>query len=256
MNALEKQIAELRKTAQCRPSKPKEYECAKCRDTGWIEVEQDGYTAMRKCDCWAVREARRLMEQSGISLEFQNKRFDNFNTRNNPQLVNAKNKAMAYCKSFGEIEGTRYNSIMFCGQVGSGKTHLGTAICSTLINRNVAVIYMAYRNAVTKIKQLLTDESAYAGELSKYSRARVLYIDDMLKGRITESDVNIMYEIVNYRYMNNLPLIISTEKTLDELLGFDEAIGSRMIEMCRGNIIRLQGKELNYRLYSPPGGAP
>ena len=76
----------------------------------------------------------------------------------------------------------------------------------------------------------------------------VLYIDDMLKGRLTETDVNVMYEIVNYRYMNNLPLIISTEKNLDELLVFDEATGSRIIEMCIGNIIYLEGKELNYRL--------
>ncbi len=70
----------------------------------------------------------------------------------------------------------------------------------------------------------------------------------MLKGRLTETDVNVMYEIVNYRYMNNLPLIISTEKNLDELLVFDEATGSRIIEMCIGNIIYLEGKELNYRL--------
>ena len=57
-----------------------------------------------------------------------------------------------------------------------------------------------------------------------------------------------MYEIVNYRYMNNMPIIISTEKSLNDLLIFDEAIGSRLIEMCRRNIIQLQGKELNYRL--------
>lgn len=78
-------------------------------------------------------------------------------------------------------------------------------------------------------------------------------VDDLLKGRITESDVNILYEIVNYRYMNNLPFIISTEKSIGELLSFDEAIGSRIIEMCRGNIVQLQGKELNYRLFEKGG---
>ena len=50
--------------------------------------------------------------------------------------------------------------------------------------------------------------------------------------------------------MNNLPFIISTERSLQELLDFDEAVSSRIIEMCRGNIVKLQGKELNYRLYS------
>ena len=197
-----------------------EYECLKCRDTGWIECKDgNGYTFMKHCDCWAVKEARRLMKQSGISLEFQNKGFKDFDTRGNPQ-------------------------------VGAGKTHLGVAICNNLMNRNVAVCYMAYRNAVTKIKQVMTDEPEYNRVLRPYMQTRVLYIDDLLKGRVTESDVNILYEIVNYRYMNNLPMIISTEKSIEGLLEFDEAIGSRIIEMCRGNIVQLRGKELNYRLTS------
>ena len=226
------------------------YVCPKCKDSGWIESEKNGYSYGKHCECWELREAKALMEQSGISSEFQKKVFRNFDTRNNPQLVNAKNKAIEYYKNFIETEHTRNNSIIFCGQVGSGKTHLGTAICSNLMHQNVAVIYMSYRNTVTKIKQRLIDEADYEREINRYAQARVLYIDDLLKGRITESDVNIMYEIVNYRYMKNLPIIISTEKSLDELLDFDEAISSRIIEMCRGNIIQLQGKELNYRLFS------
>ena len=56
-------------------------------------------------------------------------------------------------------------------------------------------------------------------------------------------------------YLNsyNLPVIISTERTLDAIVNFDEAIGSRLIEMCRGNIIVFAGEKLNYRLYR--GGA-
>lgn len=246
----EQMIERLKATRGVAEPTEKVYECSKCKDSGWIEVDDGVYSYMKHCECWAVREARALMERSGISSEFQSKGFNNFDTRKNPQLVNAKNKAIEYYKNFLKTEHTRNNSIMFYGQVGSGKTHLGTAICSNLMSQNIAVIYMAYRNTVTKIKQRLTDEADYEREVNRYAQARVLYIDDLLKGRITESDVNIMYEIVNYRYMNNLPIIISTEKSLDELLDFDEAIGSRMIEMCRGNIIQLQGKELNYRLFS------
>lgn len=252
MNELDAMLARIKEDHGGRKSQLPEqenYECPKCRDTGWIEVEDEqGRSYMKHCECWALRECRRLLGKSGISAEFQKKGFKNFDTRNNPQLVNAKNKAIEYLKTFEQCEKTRYNSIMFCGQVGAGKTHLGIAICSNLMSQNVAVYYMAYRNAATKIKQLMTDEVAYNKELQCYMQARVLYIDDLLKGRITESDVNILYEIVNYRYMNNLPLIISTEKSIDDLLDFDEAIGSRIIEMCRGNIIQLRGKELNYRL--------
>ncbi len=230
-------------------SPPVQYECPKCKDTGFIyRTDESGYEVVRECECYPIRQARDMMRQSGISAEFQKKTFDNFTTRNNPQLSNAKTKAMQYVKNFGQTEHARYNSIMFCGQVGAGKTHLGTAICVALMKNRVAVIYMAYRNAVTKIKQNIIDEAVYKRELNQYTSARVLYIDDLLKGRLTDTDINIMYEIVNYRYMNNMPIIISTEKAPNDLLLFDEAIGSRLIEMCRGNIIQLQGKELNYRL--------
>lgn len=226
-----------------------QYECPKCKDTGFIyRKDESGYEIACRCECFALRKARDMMKRSGISAEFQKKTFDNFKTRSNQQLSNAKKKAMQYVKSFSQMEHERYNSIMFCGQVGAGKTHLGTAICGELMNAGVAVIYMAYRNAVTKIKQNIIDEAVYNRELNQYTSARVLYIDDLLKGRLTETDINIMYEIVNYRYMNNMPIIISSEKSPNDLLVFDEAIGSRLIEMCRGNIIQLQGKELNYRL--------
>lgn len=228
---------------------PLQYECPKCRDMGFVlQKNEDGDEIACRCECVAVRKARNMMKQSGISDEFQKKTFDNFKTRSNQQLSNAKSKAMQYVKNFAQMEHERYNSIMICGQVGAGKTHLGTAICGELMNGGVAVIYMAYRNAVTKIKQNIIDEEAYNRELNQYTSARVLYIDDLLKGRLTETDINIMYEIVNYRYMNNMPIIISSEKSPEDLLVFDEAIGSRLIEMCRGNIIQLQGKELNYRL--------
>jgi DNA replication protein DnaC len=227
----------------------KEYECEKCKDTGWIVYSDEmNREFARKCECFPMREAKRYMLASGISEEFRSKGFKNFDTFENDQLVNAKQKAIGYFQNFGKTEGTRHNSILFYGQVGSGKTHLGTAISSNLMSRGIAVTYMPYRNAVTKIKQLLTDEGAYTREVLGYCTARVLYIDDFLKGKITESDINIMYEIVNHRYMNNLPMIISTEKSTEELLEFDEAIGSRIIEMCRGNIVQFLGKELNYRL--------
>ena len=227
------------------------YECEKCKDTGFIQVrDESGEEVSRRCRCMEVKRLRKLLERSGISDEFLGKRLEDFDTMGNPQLVRAKGKAVRYLQSFEQIERQRRNSIMFCGQPGSGKTHLGAAISSGLMGRGIAVAYMAYRDVVTRIKQNMTDEERYTEMIGQYMNARVLYIDDLLKGKVTESDVNIMYEIVNYRYMNKLPMIVSTEKSLEELLEFDEAVGSRLVEMSRGNMAKLEGKNLNYRLYS------
>lgn len=249
MDKLQQTIERIRLGHPQNPGGCTGYKCPECMDVGWVlRKDGSGNDYAERCACWGREEARRLMRLSGVSPEFQGKGFENFNTGNHPQLVNAKSKSIGYLESFREREKTRHNSIMFCGQVGSGKTHLGIAVCNKLMDQNIAVSYMAYRNAITRIKQVMTDEAEYNRALRPYIHARVLYIDDLLKGRVTESDVNILYEIVNYRYMNSLPLIISTEQPIEGLIGFDEAIGSRIVEMCRGNIVQLHGKDLNYRM--------
>ena len=226
-----------------------EYECEKCQDTGVIcYIGVDGIEYGKQCDCVALRRAKRMLRDSGISEAFQKISFEEFKTFDNTELVKAKETAIKYYQGFLKTEKERYNSILFSGQVGSGKTHLGMAIANNLLEQKIPVVFMPYRNVVTTLKQNITNEEAYNKEMAKYLNARVLFIDDMLKGRVTDSDVNIMFEIINYRYLNHLPVIVTTEKTIAELVKFDEAIGSRIIEMSRGNIVVFASKNLNYRL--------
>lgn len=138
---------------------------------------------------------------------------------------------------------------MFLGQVGSGKTHLSMAICNELMDRGVSIIYMGYRDAITSIKQNMLDSVYYNKVMNRYKNARVLFVDDLFKGKITDSDINIMFELINHRYFNNLPVIISSECGVDRLLGIDEALGSRLVEMSKGRIVELRGRDLNYRMY-------
>ena len=93
------------------------------------------------------------------------------------------------------------------------------------------------------------DSVYYNKMMNRYKSARVLFIDDLFKGKITDSDVNIMFELINYRYFNNLPLIVSSECGVDRLIGIDEALGSRLVEMSKNYIISIKAKNLNYRLY-------
>lgn len=83
-----------------------------------------------------------------------------------------------------------------------------------------------------------------------------MYIDDLFKvGRAadgtsnpTGADVSLAFEIINYRYVNHLPTIVSTEKSPQELVGIDEATGSRIIELAGGNVYSIgRDQRRNYR---------
>ncbi|MGX4600279.1 ATP-binding protein [Faecalimicrobium sp. JNUCC 81] len=222
------------------------YKCDKCRDMLFIELENGSYGS---CECRQLRIAEEKLKASGISEEFRNKRFENYKYDKSMETMEAFLTAKNYSKDFEDIRAVRRNSCLLSGQVGSGKTHLGMAIANNLLDKSIGVIYMPYRSIITNLKQSITDEENYQREMRKYKNAQVLLIDDLFKGRITESDISIIYEIVDYRYFKSLPMIITTEKTVENLLDIDEAIGSRIYEMSKDYVVTMQGKELNHRVY-------
>lgn len=203
----------------------------------------------KRCECFELTESRKLFDNSGIKDE--NYTFTNF-VEWNEVSKKMKETATNYYKSFSNIKDSRQNSIGFFGQVGSGKSHLTIALgLNILRQKKLSVVYFSYRDMITELKQNMLDEVFYKKQISKYQMAKVLLIDDLLKGKTTDSDKNIMFEIINYRYINHLPIIISSEYNIDELLNFDEAIGSRIYEMCKDYLIGIE-KDLknNYRLRS------
>lgn len=224
--------------------------CPKCGGSMWITwVDDEGCDMARRCECFEPTMARRRIAGSGISESFRAKGFKNFDTRGIEQLEKASTTCTDYCLNYQGIKESRHNSILLLGQVGSGKTHLALASANALLDyQKIRVVYMPYREMATKLKQSVTDEESYTKAIDTFKKAPMLVIDDLLKGRTTESDINILFEIVNYRYVCNLPMIVTSEKLTSELLDFDSAIGSRLIEMAEGRIIEFKGNELNYRL--------
>lgn len=222
--------------------------CPLCGGKGFIikhnTKQQDTITF---CTCKAVDKARLLWKISGIEKERNRLTFNNYKIYNEAS-EKAKGAAISYFKNFNSIKSSRRNSIAFLGQVGSGKTHLSIAIGLNLLAKSIPVVYMSYRVEILKLKQNILDEEYYANSLRKYKAASVLIVDDLFKGKINEADINIIFEIINYRYMNNLPIIVSSEFTAEKLLYFDEGVGSRIIEMCKDYTVEILGKENNFRI--------
>jgi DNA replication protein DnaC len=72
----------------------------------------------------------------------------------------------------------------------------------------------------------------------------VLYIDDFLKGGITDADIRLAFELLNYRYNNSsLLTIISSEVDLKNIFDADEALAGRIYERAKGNIYRTPNED-------------
>jgi DNA replication protein DnaC len=192
------------------------------------------------------------MKRSGLKDIITDYTFDKF-IDSEPWQKAVKAAAVEYSKN-------PTGWFALCGQSGSGKTHLCTAICREFLLSGKRVVYMLWRDEIVKIKEAAKgseDSGELRDLLDKYKTAEVLYIDDLFKtGRAadntipkpTAADINYAFEIINYRYNNpSFITIISSELTEDELLDVDEAIGGRIYERAKTFTIA-KNRDRNYRI--------
>ncbi|WP_238162454.1 ATP-binding protein [Cohnella sp. AR92] len=230
----------------------KSYRCQTCKDEmGYLVRDEEGVEKWRMCvDCRDWRKAETVMKQSKITEEFMSKTFKGFQHETRPQIVqDAYQAAYEYAKEFPNIRNNRFNSLALLGDPGCGKTHLCMAVANHLMRKGVPVIYFPWVEGFNEMKNNLADLETRIGLMQ---RIDVLYIDDMWKGRKTPTDFQIeqTFAVVNYRYMNKKPILVSSEFDVDAMCKFDMAIGSRIFEMAREFCVVVHGdaKQVNYRL--------
>ena len=229
-----------------------QYQCEKCKDAKIVMIiDGKGDLVARDCDCAAKSNALRYMRMSGISELDLKKTIDDYQTFSEAELKRAKVTAHTYMTRFRGIRYDRHNSLLLSGKPGTGKTMLGIAVVNNMLNDGIPALYVSYREMITNLKQLQygneEQKAQFTEEMNRLKNIGVLFIDDLFKGSETDADKAIMYDIINHRYLKGQAIIISTEKTPDELIKVDEALGSRIVEMCKGYTVTFKNAQ-NYRL--------
>lgn len=215
-------------------------DCPVCHNTGCIITKAaDGTLKAAECACMAKRVSIRNLERSGLKDQISRYTFKNY-VDDTMERKKVKYAAEDFCRN---DKGWFFIS----GKSGSGKTHICTAICSRLMDKGKAVRYMRWRDDSVMLKGLTTDGEEYQRLIQPFKSVPVLYIDDFLKGGHSEADIRLAFEILNSRYNDSaLRTVISSEITLFEILGLDEAVGGRIYERSRGYV--LESPKVNWRL--------
>ena len=239
----------IQKKIRSKTTEKKEIHCKKCNDKGVLFTEDSkGYRFARDCICRRVKRWNTKNKNNGMSLRLKANTFNSF-MANNSNLIDAKNKAMNYARDW------KGKSLLICGSVGSGKTHLGLAVVNAIaeseINGNsfyqVLPEIVFYTNLIGKLKSSMSFSSQLDTDkiMNKFKNERLLMIDDFLKLEKSNVAITWLFEIINYRYINGLPTIITTEYTPKELINIDEALGSRLVEMAgKENTIIINSKNM------------
>ncbi|WP_369999724.1 ATP-binding protein [Paenibacillus sp. RC84] len=243
------------------PNETPNYKCEKCKDEqGYFvkkpvlmssqgEAKEFLMDHWKECDCINDRQIEKAFRSSQISFEFRKKNFDNFDLGVLGPVRDAYHCTRSYTEQFHRVSVSRHNSIALLGPPGCGKTHLLMASANSLISQGVKVQYFPWVEGFNEIKD---DLSVLKERILTLQQAEVLMIDDMFKGRRepTEFQLEQAFAIINYRYMEKLPVMISSERDIRTMCNYDDALGSRIYDMCKDYLVIIQGDrfKLNYRM--------
>lgn len=214
------------------------YDCPICKNKGQVAFLRDGKDIYAQCECIEVRRASKLQAQSGLEALMGKYTFDNYTANEDWQQYTLK-RAIAYTEN-------QSGWFFIGGRPGTGKTHICTALVGRLLEECVPCKYMLWRDEASRLKAKVNDDD-YAQLIKPLKETRCLYIDDFFKGGVTQGDINLAFEILNARYNKGLMTVISSEKTIKDILEIDEAIGSRIYEQAKGYLIQIKNGS-NYRL--------
>lgn len=225
--------------ANATPGTLTDFTCSKCSDKGFVVDMVDGRLMAHECDCVVRRRVAKRIRLSGLEPLLKTYTFDSYRAETEREDL-IKKRAVDYV-----VNGEGW--FVICGRPGTGKTHICTAMCGTLIDGGKDVRYMVWREEAPRLKALVNDREQYDRQMDELKGCDVLYIDDFWKGTVTDADVNLTFELLNARYCDTRKrTIISGEKSIEDILAIDEAIGSRIWQRSEG--YRLRTDDVNRRL--------
>lgn len=157
----------------------------------------------------------RLLGQSGIKKRFLQRTFERFICRTQKQR-RCYEIAKDYADNFAEYA-KRGEGLYFEGTNGTGKTHLAAAIALQLIGEGVPVVMKTSVELLADVKKTF-ERGGERETLNVYKKADLLIIDDLGKEQCSEWSMTTLYAILNDRYENLMPTIITTNYNAERLI--------------------------------------
>ncbi len=164
---------------------------------------------------------KRLYELSNLE-RLGHLTFANFNPTGNPkaefispQEVASLREALDASEDFAK---TLKGWLLLEGSYGCGKTHLAAAIANECVQRGVPTLFITVPDLLDNLRFSFSDpETSFEARFEDIRNAALLVMDDFGTQNATPWAQEKLFQIINYRYINKLPTVITTNLILDEI---------------------------------------
>ncbi|NLJ33150.1 MAG: ATP-binding protein [Firmicutes bacterium] len=230
------------------------YYCSQCKDLEKLYYREEDQILSRPCSC--IQERQQLGRQRGwekklssarLRRKFRKRTFANFETAPGNRI--AYEAARDYAENFASYR-QMGRSLIFLGDVGRGKTHLAAAILQEVLRQGYDGIFVVVIELLNEIRDSYERSNKRERDLLQVVKETdLLVLDDLAAAeRFTEWERGKLYEIINARYEDENPIIITTNRTItwiEERLG--EKVVGRLLEMS-GDILPLDGEDYREKI--------
>lgn len=168
--------------------------------------------------------------------------FENFDCqRAHLDLKLQRNLGDAYklAKNFAEAP---QGWVVFQGENGCGKTHLAAAIGNYQLRKGNPVFFKVVPDLLDHLRAAFRPESnVTSDELFEWLKAvPLLILDDFGEQVSTPWAQEKLYQLINYRYNDQLPMVITTCTSVDEI---ETGIVSRMLDPRNSVVFEIEAPD-------------
>jgi len=226
--------------------------CERCGGTGFEIVDRDGREYAQPCGCrrgGAGTRSDALLDKCRIPPRYEHCTLANFDPVS-PQHRAALEKSLYFCSGYPHLaeEGL---GLLFTGNNGVGKTHLGVAVLRELVaGKGVHGQFWDFHELMREIKRSFDPETKTTEMqvLDPVVEVDVLLLDDLGAWKITDWMNDTLFYVLNSRYLARRPTLITTnfqDVTAREAVEADrlvrreylvdrigQRLRSRLTEMC------------------------
>lgn len=230
-------------------NRPGDPDCPFCGGIGFVRKDVPvGHPDFGRVDICTCRQTevvqlqyRRLYRLSNLEA-FNGMTFENFDTEGligmGDEQIRSLNTARNAAQYFAQhLDGW----LLLHGSYGVGKTHLAAATANFTISVGVPTLFLTVPDLLDWLRFSYGSEDInFETRFEEIRNIRLLVLDDLGTQNATPWAEEKLYQILNHRYVNRLPTVITTNQALDEIEG---RIQSRLRDPDLVHVIRIEASD-------------